>query len=291
MDTFKVSFESKDKYNQIDTKCYLKNIKNKFILKYIINHLHKIKFLKIINSNKFYQNKLLITLNDFKECSENIPIEIEIIPINNKFGKFINFVSKNDKQYYRIYFNDSAIEIKKNYLTINDKINKIRILINNQIISFNNLFERCESIEKIYFKKFYRNNINNMYKMCSGCRYLKEINLSTFKTENVTNMSYMFHGCSSLKEINVSNFNTNNVNDISHIFSKCSSLEKIYLFNFNINNEINFDRMFYGCSSLMDINISSNFNFHLKNPDWVFGFCDKEIKKKIKTHILKINKI
>ena len=135
----------------------------------------------MIKYNKLYQNKLLLTTKDFKEGSESIPIEIEIIPVKNKYGKFINFLLKTDKQYYKIYFNNGTQEIKRNYLTINDKIDKIRILINNKIISFYALFERCESIEKIFFKKFFRNNINNMGKMFFGCKSLKEVNLSIAK--------------------------------------------------------------------------------------------------------------
>ena len=70
--------------------------------------------------------------------------------------------------------------------------------------SFEDLFDSCGCIESIYFKKFYRNNINNMRFMFLGCLLLKEINLSNFKTNNVTNMGDMFSRCSSLKRLNVS---------------------------------------------------------------------------------------
>ena len=42
-------------------------------------------FLKIIKYNKNIQNKLNISINDYKEYNH---IEIEIIPINNSFGKY-----------------------------------------------------------------------------------------------------------------------------------------------------------------------------------------------------------
>ena len=70
---------------------------------------------------------------------------------------------------------------------------KIKIIIDYQVKSFKELFSRCECIESINFKKFYRNN-------------------------NITNMSYMFFGCSSLKELNLTNFNTNNVTDMCGMF-------------------------------------------------------------------------
>ena len=47
----------------------------------------------------------------------------------------------------------------------------------------------------MYFKKFYRNNINNMNDMFYGCSSLKEINLSNFNTNNVINMNYHNPGC------------------------------------------------------------------------------------------------
>ena len=113
MNSFKELLSSKDKRNPISSKGDLVNIKNIYILKRIINHLEKIKLLKMIKYNKLYQNKLLLTTKDFKEGSESIPIEIEIIPVKNKYGKFINFLLKTDKQYYKIYFNNGIQEIKE----------------------------------------------------------------------------------------------------------------------------------------------------------------------------------
>ena len=72
----------------------------------------------------------------------------------------------------------------------------MKIIIDYQVKSFYRLFNYCECIEYINFKKFYRNNINNMKSMFSGCSSLKELNISNFNTINVTNMEYMFSGCS-----------------------------------------------------------------------------------------------
>ena len=76
---------------------------------------------------------------------------------------------------------------------------KIKIIIDYQVKSFKDLFKRCECIESINFKKFYRNNITDMSYMFDGCSSLKDLNLTNFITNNVTNMSNMFDGCSSLK--------------------------------------------------------------------------------------------
>ena len=89
------------------------------------------------------------------------------------------------------------IKKKKNkYLNKNKNIDKIKIIIDYQVKSFEKLFYYCKCIEYINFKKFYRNNINNMGYMFYGCSSLRELNLSNFNTNNVTNMRGMFCGCS-----------------------------------------------------------------------------------------------
>ena len=106
-----------------------------------------------------------------------------------------------------IYFSNNEEEIKRNYINKEDeKVKVIKIIIDYKIESFKNLFEYCECIKSINFKKFYRNNINNMGYMFGGCSLLKELNLNNFNTNNVTNMGGIFYGCSSLKELNLNNF-------------------------------------------------------------------------------------
>ena len=149
-----------------------------------------------------------------------------ILEIRNKsFKKLIN------KKYFHIYFNDNKEEIKKTKLNKEDKVSIINITIDYQIESFYELFYYCECIESINFKKFYRNNVNNMGRMFSGCSSLKELNLSNFNTNNVTNMWGMFYECSSLKELNLSNFNTKNVTDMEEMFDGCSSLKELNISN------------------------------------------------------------
>ena len=140
--------------------------------------------------------------------------------MENLWKKF----QKRKRPFYHIYFNDNKEEIKRNDLKEDDNISKIKIIIDYQVKSFYELFDSCECIEYINFKKFYRNNIINMSSMFFGCHSLNELNLSNFNTNNVTDMSSMFYGCSSLKELNLSNFNTNNLSTMSSILSNCSFL-------------------------------------------------------------------
>ena len=217
----------------------IENIKSKYILSKIIDIMPKKKKLEIVEYNKKIQNRLNLDIKDYKEYSETFaPIEIEIIPIKEKYGKFINIERENEK-YFHIYFNNKKEEIRDNYINFDEKIDNIKIRIDYQIKSFKKLFYKCEYIESINFKKFYRNNISDMSCMFSYCSSLKELNLSNFNTNNVTNMSCMLYFCSSLKELNLSNFNTNNVTDMRYMFDRCSDnlKRKIKSENKNIKDE------------------------------------------------------
>ena len=153
------------------------------------------------------KKRINLNINDYKEYSEKYSsIQIHIKPVNKKYGKFINFKTENEN-YFHIFFNNDIKEIKRNNLIKNEEIKIIKVIIDYQIKSFEELFYNCTFIESIYFKNFFRTNI--------------------------TNMSYMFYGCSSLRELKLKNFNTNNVTDMSEMFSKCSSLIQLNLNNFN----------------------------------------------------------
>ena len=169
----------------------MKTLKQIIFLEKVFNNLKKGKTLNIVKYNENIKRRINININDYKEYSL---IEIEIKPVNNKFGNFIN-MNENEK-YYHIYFNDNEEEIKSNYLNENENVTKLKIYIDFQVKSFYELFDNCKCIEYIYFNKFYRNNINNMAYMFFGCSSLKELNLSNFNTNNVTDMLWMFRECS-----------------------------------------------------------------------------------------------
>ena len=185
----------------------LESLKSDYFLQKLYDIMPKKKKLEIVKYNKKVQNRLDLGIKDYKEYSETYSsIEIEIILTKGKYGKFIN-IKENDELYYHIYFNDNNEEIKNKYeIKEEDKVTKIKIIIDYQVKSFKELFYWGECIESINFKKFYRNNITDMSFMFSGCSSLKELNLNNFNTNNVTNMSCMFYGCSSLKELNLNNF-------------------------------------------------------------------------------------
>ena len=279
----------KEEKNQIKSKDKYDNLKNDYFLQKVFNNLEKKKSLDFIKYNKSIKKRLNINIKDYKEYSEKYSsIEIDIKPVDNKSGKFINI--KNDEMYYHIYFNNNKEEIKRYHIDEGEKIKIIKIIINYQIESLGGLFYNCKCVESINFKKIYRNNINNMAGMFFGCTSLKELNFNNFITDNVNNMSCMFFECSSLNELNLINFNTNNVNNMSCMFFECSSLKKLNLNNFNTNNVTDMSRMFFGCSSLNELNIN-NFNTNnVTDMRRMFVRCPNELVMKIKTQFKNIKK-
>ena len=265
--------KGKEKYKLVNSKNKLKKLKSDFFLRKFFEYVPNKKSLEIMKYNRNIQKRMNINIKNYKDYSEKYSsIEIEIIPIKNKYGEFIKIVEKEDEKYYHIYFNNSKKEIKKTTIKRKDKVAKIKIIIDYQVKSFEKLFSDCFCIESINFKKFYRNNINNMSEMFEYC-LLKELNLSNFSTNNVTNMKAMFCCCSSLEKLNVTNFNTNKVADMSFMFKGCLSLKELNVSNFNTAKVKNMRYMFHNCQTLKELNLS-NFNTNkVTDLSWMFGEC------------------
>ena len=258
------------------------NIKSKYILKQIFDNLNKNRFLKIMNYNKKIQNRLDININNYKKFSETYTtIEIEIIPIKNLIEKSNSFIKNLDN--IHVYFNDNKKEeIKKYDITANDKVKKIKVLIDYQIKLLRGLFEYCKCIESISFIKFYRNNITDMSYMFNGCTALKEINFFNFNTDNVTNMEGMFESCDSLDKLDLSKFNTEKVITMSAMFCCCTSLKEIKINNFNTKNVNNMNSMFHYCKSIKNLDLSNFDTNKVRDMEYMFDGCQKGLIKKIR---------
>ena len=232
--------------DNINNNISLKNIKSKYILKMIFDNIKENIKLNLIRYNKQLQNRLIISINNYKSF---LNLELEIIPVENKSGPFINL---NDNQkYFNIYFINNKNEIKlknRNFINKIDDIIKIKVVISKEIKSLKGLFKDCRIIKKINFIKFNRKDITNMSELFNGCSSLEEINFSFIKTDNVIDMSYMFDECTSLKKINLSNFNTSKVTNMNYMFNICLSLEEIIINNFNTSNLESITGMFRFCS-------------------------------------------
>ena len=171
MESSSNAFKENDKENErAKPNPILESLKSDYFLQKLFNNLLKKKSLDIIKYNKNMKDRLNISIKDYKEyCNTFTPIEIEIIPCKDKYGRIIN-INEDKASYYHIYFNDNKEKIKnKYYIDEKDKVTKIRIIIDYQIKSFKNLFKYCKCIEYINCIKFNRNNITNMSSMFNEC--------------------------------------------------------------------------------------------------------------------------
>ena len=118
----------------INTDNKLKKLKSDYFIRKIFDYISKRKSLETIRYNKNIQKRMNININHYKEYSEKYSsIEIEIIPMENGYGRFI-YIEEKDKDYYHIYYNDNKREeIKSSSLNENDKISKINIIIDYQV--------------------------------------------------------------------------------------------------------------------------------------------------------------
>ena len=153
--------------NGINKNNMLVKIRSKYIVIKIFENLKENRLLKLIHYNKKYQKLMDKKIIDYKIVFSKI--EIEIIPKENTYGKFINISNKNIQSNYLIYFNDNKEEIKRKYITKEDCVTKIKIIINHKITSLSGLFSDCKCIKIINFTKFNKDTINNMNYMLFKC--------------------------------------------------------------------------------------------------------------------------
>ena len=90
---------------------------------------------------------------------------------DNKIN-FINIKEENDKSFYHIYFNENNEEIKRNYINKNEKISKIKIIIDMEEKSLKELFKECHCVKQIKFIKFNRTDFTDYSYMFYSCSEL-----------------------------------------------------------------------------------------------------------------------
>ena len=269
----------------------LNKIKSIFFIRLLLkDYLEEKIYLELSRYNKKLQKILALSKKYYRGCKN---IEIELIPISKeelKQGKNY-FIKLYDGYYYHIYFNNDKKQINRDYITSDDQVSKIKVIIESSVKKLSTLFYDCDCLKEINFTRFKRNDITDMSSMFYGCTKLIKLNLSNLNTENVTEMNEMFYQCESLKELNLSNFDTENVRDMEDMFNGCEALEKLDLSNFAIINVRNMKNMFNGCVSLIDLDIShfhSNKIIYMKG---MFSGCSEKLKTKIKkqNHEIKQN--
>ena len=236
-------------------KSLLNNIKNIYNIKNLFEYLPYEKLLNVVKYSKDFQSKLNINKNTYKDYYE---IEIELIP-SLRYDTFIK-IPDEDKKYFHIYFNNNKEETKEYSIPRNNEVEKIKIIIDPQVVSFHKLFS-CFSIKKLNFIKFNRNNITDMSYMFENSYSLEEINISNIRTEFVTDMSHMFEGCSALKKLGLSNFNTDKVTNMNRMFYNCPELSSLSdISKWNTDKVTDMSGMFYNCQKLSSLPDISKWN-------------------------------
>ena len=98
----KTKDQRESKLNKSSNINKLNYLKSDYFIQKFFEYIHKRKSLEIIRYNKNIQKRIYININDYKENSEKYSsIEIEIKPMKNKYGEFIN-IKKIDEEYYHI---------------------------------------------------------------------------------------------------------------------------------------------------------------------------------------------
>ena len=94
MESNNLSGEYSEK-KQVYSFAKYENIKADYFLQKVFDNLEKKRTLEIVKNNKNIKKRINLNINDYKEYSEKYSsIEIEIKPVNNKSGKFINIKKK-----------------------------------------------------------------------------------------------------------------------------------------------------------------------------------------------------
>ena len=87
--TSKVEEQAQSKL--IVSKNQIKNVKSHYIIQLIFEYMTERKYLETIRYNKSIQKRINININHYKAYSETkTSIELDIIPMKGKYGKFIN---------------------------------------------------------------------------------------------------------------------------------------------------------------------------------------------------------
>ena len=173
----------------------LKAIKFKLILTKIFSNIPHKKVLYIVHYNKHLQKGINISIDSYINNANKIKLEIILDQkTKNKDKKFININSKKEEPFYHIYFDERKEEIKKNYIR-NEKVSKIKIVIDFDIKSIEHLFDYCYYIKDIKFIRFLRTDLKSYKSMFELCTGLINLDISLLKTDNVENMNSMFSCC------------------------------------------------------------------------------------------------
>ena len=163
------------------------------------------KSLTSINLSSFDTSKVTDMRSMFNGCSS-----IETLDLSN-----FDFSNMDSGDYSGI---NSLVYDCMNLKTI---IFPSTLTFNNSGVSFNDMFNGCNSLTILDLSGFNTTNVNSMYNMFYSCSSLTTLDLSNWNTSNVTDMGRMFQNCNKLTNLTLGNDWASNSSISSFKLSSC----------------------------------------------------------------------
>ena len=221
------------------------------------NTINKIEFIEI----KPFKQKLNVRKMKYDYLKEKIKYKSDKNEII-LFGK--TFIDANSKKCLLIINNKKTKLVYRISKKIKNEIFNIKLIILDNIIVVNSMFQSCSSLIALPdISKWNTNNLENMNKIFYQCSSLISLpDISKWNTNNVYDMSKLFYGCSSLESLpDISKWNTNRVLTMCELFCECSSLTNLPdLSKWRIDNVMSISCLFSECHSLISLPDISKWN-------------------------------
>ena len=144
-------------------------IKSNFTIKRIFAYVSNLKKLNLIKYNSKLQKTLNVDINNYKNTSNRI--EIEIIPVIGLKFINLNFIEVNNDD-ISIYFDDQ--KVMRNNTKISDKIQKIKISFNSKKININGIFKGCTGIDTLKFIRCNNKHLTDFCRLFYDCKNLRK---------------------------------------------------------------------------------------------------------------------
>ena len=160
-----------------------------------------------------------------------------------------NYIKKND---FEIYIDNALISYSKEYQFSYPGIHNISIILYEENISMEKMFQGINSIVSVELNTD-KNNIfiSSIKEAFDECKNLISFSLNGFNTSKIKSFHKLFH-LAQIKNIDLSKFEAKELEDISYMLSG-TPIEEIELKNINTGKLVNMSHLFDGCTSLYKI--------------------------------------
>jgi surface protein len=269
----------------------LNQIKSPYNLKEIFTFVKEKTKLKIIKYNKYLQNKIGVTLEDY-ETLNNIVVNIKFTPeyINKLKEEYNEIKKKIEKKEYdgeqkkKELENDLYLkgqELKCRFMGapfFNQNKEFIKVYLDDVPVENPRFFidflkeQTIPNIIKVTIDK--KSNVKDFFCMFAKCRAINELTFKRINTKEITSMNYMFYDCINLKSLDLSEFETNELTNMFGMFKNCQKLENIKLSdNFITPKVTNMQYLFEDCWALLSIDVHKFDTSKLDCTVYMFKNC------------------